>query len=336
MASNKNAQIRYRALDTCFSNPLKKYFIEDLIDACNRVLLETDPGSNGIQRRQVFDDIRYMESCEGWSAPVARYREGKKVYYRYSDPQFSIDNQPLNQSELEQIKSAMQILSRFKGMPQFEWVNELTPKMEQTFLLEKENQPIISFDNNRYLKGIEYLGPLFHSILYKRTLCLRYQSFKRDKPKEYVIHPYYLKQYNNRWFLLGLSDEFRTLSTFALDRMIAIEDSHIPYLDNVDYDFEEYFEDTIGVTVHKDTRPQLIKLAFDTETAPYVLSKPLHGSQKVVSKTDTGLVISIEVIVNYELETVVLAYSDRVKVLEPENFRGKIRARLEKAVGLYG
>ncbi|WAC12964.1 helix-turn-helix transcriptional regulator [Dyadobacter pollutisoli] len=335
MASNKNALTRFHVLDKCFANPMKKYFIGDLIEACDQVLLEIDPNSNGIKRRQVLEDIKYMESTEGWSAPIDHCRDGKKVYYRYSDLNFSIDNQPLNQVELEQIKSAMQILSRFKGMPQFEWVNELAPKMEQSFLLEKGNQTIISFDNNQDLKGIEHLGKLFQSILYKRVLCISYQSFKSDRAKEYVFHPYYLKQYNNRWFVLGYYVELEKLTTFALDRITDISDSDIPYLQNEEYDFDEYFEDIVGVTRQENAEPEQIKLAFDLQIAPYVLSKPLHGTQKKVSLGDSELIISIEVIPNYELETLILSYGDRVRVLEPESFQSIIRTRLEKAVRLY-
>lgn len=335
MAVNKNALIRYRALDKCFSNPTKKYFIEDLMDACSAVLLEIDSSSGGIQRRQVENDIKYMESLEGWSVSINRLREGKRVYYRYSDPTFSIDRQPLNQAELEQIKSAMLILARFEGMPQFEWVNELVPKMEQTFLLEKGNQPIISFDSNQYLKGINYLGKLFQSILYKQTLCISYQSYKSDKPKEYTIHPYHLKQYNNRWFLFGCNSELERITTLALDRIISIENSSITFLPNSEYDFDDYFEDIIGVTRLQNEELQLIKLAFDSQIAPYVLSKPLHGSQKKILENDSGLVVSIEVIPNYELETLILSYGDRVKVLAPENFRMVINARLRKATQQY-
>ena len=335
MPSNKNAQTRYHVLDKCFANPMKKYFIEDLVEACNEKLLEIDPNSNGIKRRQLLEDIKYMESDEGWSAPIAHCPDGKRIYYRYSDPKFSIDNQPLNKAELEEIKSAMQILSRFKGMPQFEWVNELVPKMQQTFLLEKENQTIISFDNNQYLKGIEYLGRLFQAILYKKTLRIEYQSYKSDTAKSNQVHPYYLKQFNNRWFLLGLSDSWNTLSTFALDRIIIIDDSEVPYVSNTDYDFDEYFEDIIGVTRHENARLQLIKLRFDPQMAPYVLSKPVHGSQKVVLNNESGLIVSIEVIPNYELETLILSYGDRVKVLEPESFQKVITGRLGKGFNLY-
>lgn len=229
----------------------------------------------------------------------------------------------------------MQILSRFKGMPQFEWVNELSPKLEQAFLLEHDSDTIISFDNNQYLKGIEHLGTLFHDILYKRPLCIQYKSFKSDKAAENIIHPYYLKQYNNRWFLFGLHHDRQKITNLALDRIVEISKSEIPFIPNTVCDFNTYFEDIIGVTRHENVEVQKIVLAFDKQTAPYISSKPLHESQKTGSKCEEELRISIEVIPNYELESLVLSFGDRVKVWEPEDFRGLIGGRLVKAVGNY-
>ena len=123
MATNKNALLRYKVLDKCFRNLGKRYFIEDLISECDNVLLEIDPESNGISRRQIFDDVAFMESKEGWEIELSRLKDGKRVYYRYSDTSFSINNMPLNEVEINHLKDAMNILSQFKGMPQFEWVN---------------------------------------------------------------------------------------------------------------------------------------------------------------------------------------------------------------------
>lgn len=335
MAVNKNAYTRYHVLDRCFSNPMKKYFMEDLVEACCTALQELDPCSNGVKRRQIEEDIKYLESEEGGCIPLERHRAGKRYYYRYNDPKFSISHQPLNQAELEQVKSAMQILSRFKGMPQFEWVNELTPKLEQTFLLEKNNDTIIGFDSNQYLKGIEHLGRLFHDILYKRPLSIQYKPYKSEAVITYLLHPYYLKQYNNRWFLFGLHDRFRKITNLALDRIMEVTEAECTFLPNTSCDFDEYFEDIIGVTRFDNGVLQTIKLSFDREIAPYILSKPLHGSQKVVQRQDDSLVITIEVIPNYELESLLLSFGEKVVILEPASFREKFLERLKTGVALY-
>lgn len=226
MATNKNALIRYKVLDNCFRNPGRRCFIDDLIAECESVLLEIDPESNGISRRQIFEDIAFMESKEGWSIELDKLRDGKKVYYRYADMTFSINNMPLNEVEINQLKAAVDILSQFKGMPQFEWVNELVPKLQQGITTDESSATIMEFDSNQYLKGIEHLGPLHNAIYYKKVLTISYQPFENDAPFDVVIHPYFLKQYNNRWFLFGYNPEKEKYDwNLAIDRIISIKET---------------------------------------------------------------------------------------------------------------
>ncbi len=330
MSINKNAMIRYKVLDKCFRNPGRRYYIDDLLREVNRVLRETNPSSEGIKRRQLFNDINFMESESGWSAPILRLQDGRKKYYRYEDMNFSITGAPLNERESEQLKSALQVLSRFQGAPQFEWIHELIPKMEQVFGFKGEAREIMGFEVNPYVKGLEHIETLFDAILYKKPLKIVYQSFKSEHPKIDVIHPYYLKQYNGRWYLLGQIERFDRLSNRALDRIISIEEANIPFVENTRYDFTEYFEDVIGITVPKDGKIELITLEFVPEKAPYILTKPLHGSQKVKRNDENGLLITIEVIPTYELKSLLLSFGNEVKIISPLWLQKEIR---EKACG---
>ena len=72
MSVNKNALIRYQTLDRCFRNPGRMFFWEDLLEECNKALINFDPKCEGIQRRQLFNDISFMESEEGWSIPLEK------------------------------------------------------------------------------------------------------------------------------------------------------------------------------------------------------------------------------------------------------------------------
>ena len=95
MATNKHAVIRYQALDRCFSNFARRFYIEDLIEACNDAIYDFTGKEDGIERRQLFDDIKFMESEAGYSIVLDKVKDGKKKYYRYSDKNFSINKQPL-------------------------------------------------------------------------------------------------------------------------------------------------------------------------------------------------------------------------------------------------
>jgi len=115
VATNKHAIIRYHALDQCFSNPGRKYFIEDLINAFNEALYENTGLTGGVKRRQIFEDIKFMESEQGWSIPLERLKDGKLVYYRYYDRAFSIKNQTINEIEAKQLEEHYPYLQDLRG-----------------------------------------------------------------------------------------------------------------------------------------------------------------------------------------------------------------------------
>lgn len=336
MAINKSALVRYKILDNCFRNPGKRYFISDLIAECESVLLEIDPESNGISRRQIFEDISFMESKEGWGIVLSRLRDGKKVFYRYADTTFSINNMPLNEVEINQLKAAVDILSQFKGMPQFEWVNELVPKLKQGFASEGLSSIIMDFDNNQYLKGVEHLGNLYNAIFYKKILSVSYQPFESEYPFEIIIHPYFLKQYNNRWFLFGYyAEKEKNDWNLAIDRIVSIKEITGQYHENSEIDWQEYFEDIIGVTKPIDSEIENVVLQFVGRTGRYMESKPIHGSQKSKWLNDNLLEVKLELMINYELERLILSYADSVQVIQPLSLVKSIKERLKQAYENY-
>jgi predicted DNA-binding transcriptional regulator YafY len=328
MSINKNAYLRYQILDKCFSNKYKIYFIEDLLDEVNKALEDFNGSGSKIERRQLFDDIKFMESEAGWSIPLERIKDGKKVKYRYSEDNFSIKNQKISDEELDAINAALVVLLRFRGLPQFEWINELVPKLQSLFQ-QDETIEVISFDQNEFLKGLEHLPMLYKSIIKETTLIIEYQSFKDTNPKLLKIHPYYLKQFNKRWFLFGLNNTDKLLYNLPLDRIKNIKPDSTKFKKNSETNFKEYFEDIVGVSIQANSKPIKIIIQLDNGITPYILTKPLHGSQKKIESNDKGLIIQIEVIPNYELKQLLLSYGDGLEVISPNSFRTQLRKIIE-------
>jgi hypothetical protein len=330
MATNKNAQMRYQILDKCFRNSGRRYFIQDLIDECNKVLKEVDSESKGISRRQIFDDIAFMESAEGWSIDLLREKQGRRVYYRYADVSFSINNMPLDETEISRLLASLQTISQFKGMPQFEWVYGLLPKLTKGSLSPYPDT-IMEFDSNQDLTGIEYIGIIYNAILYKKVLQIDYlQSF--ETKIRLTIHPYYLKQYNNRWFLFGYNLDYDKYDwNLPLDRILDISETNDSYNSNTKIDWNEYFDDIIGVTKPERSKPEKIILHFYGKTGHYISSKPIHGYQKHRWIDSGTLEVNLNLIVNYELERFILSYADSVKVIQPFSLAEKIKERIKRA-----
>ena len=333
MPTNKNAAIRYQALNNCFRNPGKRYYIDDLIDACNEALLDIDPASSGVKHRQIYEDIKFMQDSRGFNAPIKSFKDGRKAFYRYTDLKFSINSQPLNEQEAQQLKESLLTLSRFRGLPQFDWVSEMIVRLEQTFKL-KSQENVLSFEENPYLTGREYIGALFNAIVNGKVLNIKYKPYKSETELIFTVHPYHLKQYNNRWFLFGLNDEYRNLTNMALDRILEISEVATRYIPNTEIDFSEYFEDVIGVSVNPEQKPQKILLNIEESLFPYIASKPLHGSQKI--KTNNGInQVELELQLNYELEALLLSFGEKLEVVEPLELRLSLAKKIKTMTEKY-
>ncbi|MDP1814615.1 MAG: WYL domain-containing protein [Leadbetterella sp.] len=331
MATNKHATIRYHTLDRCFSNNWRKFFIDDLIDACNKAIYEFTGVENGVKRRQLFDDITFMESQEGWSISLERIKEGRKVYYRYSDKSYSIKNKGINQAEIEQLKDALTILTRFKGIPQFEWIEEMQIRLEETFKLKGNIQSFVGFEQNPFLKGLNHFTVLFNAIQQEVALKITYQGYKQKSPKQLILHPWYLKQFNNRWFLFGLNEDYKSITNFALDRIIEFEESKILFRKNEEINFDEYFDDVIGVTVKNDVFVEKILIRISKEIWPYIESKPLHGSQKIRRITENDIHVELAVQVNHELIALLSSFMEEIEIIEPDSLRERFK-RISQAI----
>ena len=335
MPTNKNAAIRYQALDKCFRDHRHRYYIDDLINACEDALLYYN-GIGGVSRRQIFEDLKFMESDTGWSIPLERKKDGKKVYYRYENSDFSINKQPLTDEEAQQLQTVILTLSRFRGLPSNEWVEEVISNLEWRFNLKGKNENIIGFEQNPNLKGLEYLSDVIDAASNHQPLRIEYHNYKNGgKDILFIVHPYYVKQYNNRWFLFGLDDKRRDISNIALDRIVSIQvATDVVFIPNEIVDFERYFDDIVGVSIPKDdVKKETIVLRFTKARFPYVTSKPIHKSQTVINEEDCT--ISLDVKPTRELEQQILSFGSDVEVLSPGTFRAKIGEKIAENYKKY-
>ena len=334
MPVNKNAYIRYRTLDRCFRNKQRRYFIQDLIDACTEALVDAN-FDGSVSRRQIFDDISFMESDAGFSIELDRHREGKKVYYRYHDTDFSISQQPISKGEAQQLQQAIVTLTRFRGLPQYEWIEEVISNLELRFNLGGKSAGVVCFDQNRDLKGLEYLGPLIDAATEHKVLKVNYHNYKRGgRDMVFIFHPYYLKQYNNRWFAFGRNDATGQIANLALDRIEGLETKdEIEYIINTEIDFDHHFDNVVGVTIPNNPEGKRIVFRTTPERYSYIWSKPLHPSQRIVDRKQCML--SIDVAPNPELEQKLLSFGPDVEVLEPEYLREHIKKKVEESYKKY-
>ena len=335
MPTNKNAAIRYQTLDKCFRDRRHRYYMEDLIDKCEEAIYYYN-GVGGVSRRQIFEDIKFMESETGWSVPLERKQDGRRVYYRYSDPDFTINAQPLTEDEARQLRSVIITLRRFRGLPSNAWVDEVISNLEWRFGLRGKQENMIGFEQNPYLKGLNLLPDIIDAATSHQAVRITYRNYKNcDEEYTVVVHPWYIKQYNNRWFLMAYDAEADRISNYALDRIQNFNvEEDVAYIPNKEVDFEHYFDDVFGVTIPpSDVEKIRVLLQFSKKQYPYIVSKPLHHSQEIVDADNR--ILAVEVRPTYEFTQLILSFGFDVQVLEPEPFKQEILANLRRNLQNY-
>lgn len=335
MPINKNALLRYQILDRCFSDRHNRYEIKDLVDKVNEALL--DMYGKTVSLRQIRADITYMRDRISYNAPIlACPIEGRRCYYTYEDPSFSIFNNELSVKEVTELRSTIDMLSRYRGIPGNIWLEEVISNLEYRFGIKTNNENIIVFDQNEQLKGLEFLSSVIDAAVNRKALLIQYRTY-RGKETSSIIHPYHVREYNNRWFLFGLEEsshgDYR-IANRPLDRIVKLSLSEAEFIPNTVEDFSTRFDDIVGVsTPDEPGNLEHVKLKFDEDRYPYIVSKPIHHSQTIVDEEEH--IIQIDVRPNKELKSMIFSFCPQVEVLSPEWLRLEIKEKIEENLKKY-
>lgn len=309
MPQNKNTFERFKIYDKLFrdeSRPAGYYY--------NEIVLEME---DSISHQQFNRDIRDMIAIffNGDENVISKKQIGKEKYYTYSDKTQGIN---VNSRTFETISK----LSQMEGLGLDDLIDDLCEKAG----IRRENNAIISYDSVKRLEGLDWLWPLYSSILNKQVIEI---DFLREFEKEetYLIHPYHLRRYNGRWFLFGWNPDVQHIYNISFERILDLRirqdiDYETPESHNIHFGGDnDYYKDVIGVTRYEDRPVIRIHIKFTTKTFYYVKTKPIHPSQKVVKEN----LIYIDVSPNYELDSQILSFGNNAEIIGPPEYREHIK-----------
>ncbi len=322
MPTNKNALTRYKYLDELLSDRHHYYDIHDLTEKCNQRLVED--GFPEVTQRCIEKDINYIEYAP-FSADIERFRVNGKRCLRYENPSFSIFRKELTEEECNLLCEVLNTIGQFDGLDNFKWLDDF--KMG---LGLKERRQIISFSNNPYLKNSNLLGTLFDNISNGVVIRLSYHTFTDATIRSIVFHPYLLKQYNDRWFLLGADDSDKKMLNFALDRIDEVEPLPERTYEQCSEELAERFDDIVGVSLYEDRPVEHILCWVSDASKGYVDTKPIHGSYTPIKgdveqqlrsdfpQLEGGMFFTLDCIKNYELIRELCSYGKDLIVLRSD------------------
>ena len=167
------------------------------------------------------------------------------------------------------------------------------------------------------------------------AINLTYQSYRNEVPYTFLAHPYCLKMFKQRWYLLAKTPKYGWPTIYALDRIVDVEELDIKAEIPKDFNAKEYFSQFYGIITGDGNVAQIIKLKVRTDQAFYFRSLPLHHSQEEIETTNEYTVFRYYVVPTADFIQEVLSYGDSVQVLEPLGLRNQIIDILKDSIDNY-
>ncbi|CAG5077707.1 helix-turn-helix transcriptional regulator [Parvicella tangerina] len=335
MIASKNAILRYRIIDRCirstaFPFPSKK----ELREACEEELYGSQNGSH-ICDSTIEKDLFAMRNEH--DAPI-RYSRKEKGYY-YTDSEYTIDEIPLNDKDVDAIKMAANVLYQFKNSNLFQNFDFAISKILDRVNIsnkidDKEIDNFVQFEKVTSPKGGEFLEGLLTAIKQRKKVQFEYQAFKSEQRSIRRVHPYLLKEYRHRWYVIGKNEIKDRIQTFGLDRVLSLQLLEDQFEVDQAFDPDRFFKYSLGITANVGD-PLQIKVATDEVLSKYLLSQPLHFSQTYLGEEDGKFLFEYFLLPTYELKQQILGFGSEIKVLSPPSFVEEIKSSIEAMKSLY-
>jgi predicted DNA-binding transcriptional regulator YafY len=332
MPKVKDFYHRIEIIDECFRQRGKKWGIENLLDCVNQKL--KDRFDETISKRTLQYALDYLINEKG--APIEKAKEGARVLYYYTDANYSIKNLPLTDEEIILLKDAVEVIKQIGSTFIAKDLVTVIEKLENTLSKNPiSDRTIIQFERQTTANGLEHLDDLFTAIKEQIVLKITYQPFGKD-PFEQLVHPYLLKEYRNRWFLIARDNNHNAICNLALDRMKTVKPTQQEFVQNDLFDPNVYFNNLIGVTLPAGEKINDIIIKVKSNQVPYIKTKPIHYTQETISCfEDGGMLIRLKLINNYELRSILLSYGSDIEVLEPDALRDQMQEKFQDLYDLY-
>ncbi len=347
---DKNQYERYKQIDRILRSVPDGLPLDTLLERLNGSMSY----ENQIKRRQLQYDLEALKDLYG--APIDNKKGARRI--KYEDASYSIVTHEMK----EALRNMSEQIETIQANPRLLWLQNLILMLQDTYFTNEMAMEAIDFGDNLEYENSSRVHEFFSYILNKQVLELNYNA-GFGKPQKRIIHPYFVRQYNNRWFLFGYCEQAARegkpvsgILNLPLDRIVGVKTVPTIYRELTVQDIkdfkEDYFGDIVGVTRLDSEGPIHLVMRFDFSTGDskqdnaarrdyfYLRTKPFYPyinfpSEKEIEKTGCAEV-SMDIIPNKELEGILLRYADSAKILGDEPFRNKMLDRIRNIVEKQG
>jgi len=181
-------------------------------------------------------------------------------------------------------------------------------------------------------KGFEWIDVIVKAIEHKSIIKFKHKRFITHEESIREIEPYLLKEYLDRWYVIGYDRTVNENRSFGLDRISDLEIVNKKFKKVKSKEIKQQFENTIGLVY---SEPVIVRLSFNNRLIDYFKANPWHKDYKIIEETEDELIVEFLLSLNYELEQKILMHNKNVKILEPQLLKDRVVALLKESMKQY-
>lgn len=182
----------------------------------------------------------------------------------------------------------------------------------------------------------KWLSVIINAMHDGKAIEMTYQNFWRDEPCSFVVHPYCMKLFRQRWYMLARRDDKSEPFIYALDeRMINISPTKKALRVPPSFDAKAFFSNYFGIIVNEGSKSTTVEIRVDEDQVKYIKSLPLHASQTIVEETPDYTVFQYLLVPTFDFKQEILSHGAAFKVLSPEWLREEIKEEIAEMANNY-
>ncbi|MFN3848585.1 MAG: helix-turn-helix transcriptional regulator [Spirosomataceae bacterium] len=290
-----------------------------------------------VGERTLKGDLQVLR--EEYDAPIVW--DAKRRGYCYTEP-FDLDVRiSLNKKDVAALHTALRILEQYNQLSIFQDIRGAISKIENSVKFHSRPNDLnkfIQLEEVPFFKGSELIPIFVEATQQHSKIIFSHQRFDSEAVRQHEVLPYLLKEYRNRWYLVAWSIDYQQIRIYGLDRVVQDSIQVITGdFEAPEFDAEQYFRYSLGITVYPDKHPEDVVLSFDARQGKYFKTQPFYSftPDDILIDNETELRVRLRIIVNEELIRAIAQFGKDVEVIEPASLRETMKDYFKQSFEVY-
>ena len=183
--------------------------------------------------------------------------------------------------------------------------------------------------------GQRFLTTIIEAMRDGLTVMLTYRSFNKENPHTFEVHPYCVKVFKQRWYLVAYSPWYDAMRIYALDRVFEVETTETKFKLPKNFDAKGYFADAFGIIIDEHYDVEHVEIRVEAGQREYFRTLPLHPSQQEVETAEDYSVFAFRLRPTFDFQQELRRYGSAVEVLSPQWIRDVFAAETARIAEIY-